>query len=598
MQFLKYGSNINNLIMIKNSNCIKLKISVMIFALVFILNHSGFSQGLIISSGAKLIADNASIVLKGDLLNDGSFTNNTSTVVFAGITQSLEGTSGVDFNNLTIMTGSTTTISTAGQSLKGILLCNGALNANNFITLLSTSAQTALIDGSGIGQVNGDVTIQRYFSSGFGYKYFSSPFQASTVSEFSDDINLNAASTAFYKYDENRTSSGWVNYKVATNILIPLQGYAINFGSIQTPNTVDVSGIVNNGYLTRTLYNNNRVSTKGFNLLGNPYPSPIDWYASSGWTKTNIDDALYFFKASTTDQYGGHYSTFIKGVSSDELASNIIPTMQGFFVHVTDGTYPVTGTLQVNNNARVKNQSQSFIKGEQDKSDLRLSASFSSNLSSPDLCVVYFDPKATTNEFDGQLDALKLMNTDLSVPNVYIVTPGGTKISIKALPYATDNVYTVPLGLKINKPGDIIFRINDMAGTFLGMRVSLLDKLTGTVQDLLNNQEYKISLGIGEYLNRFYLNLSNSITEIPVNFTEPDLFSIYYSKGVLKVNISSLQGGEGSLVLINLLGQTLFTNEVYGEGYHEFIISLQDGIYIATYISGTKKSSKKIFIQD
>jgi hypothetical protein len=584
--------------MIKNSNCIKSKISVIIFALVLILDHSGFSQSMIISTGAKLVADNDNIVLKGDLLNSGSFTNNTSTLVFAGTTQLLGGTSAILFNNLTIAAGSTTTISTAGQSLKGILLSNGTLNSNSFITLLSTSAQTALIDGSGTGQVNGNVTIQRYFSSGFGYKYFSSPFQAATVNEFSDDINLNASSTTFYKYDENRTASGWVNYKVETNVLAPLQGYAINFGSVNTPDTIDVSGVVNNGNLSCTLYNNNRAITRGFNLLGNPYPSPIDWYASSGWIKTNIDDALYFFKASTTDQYGGHYSTFIKGISSDGLASNIIPTMQGFFVHVTDGTYPVTGTIQMNNNVRVINQSQPFIKGKQERSLLGLSASFSNNLGSPDICIVYFDPKATNTEFDGQLDALKLLNTDLSIPNVYIVTPNGTKISIKALHYVTDTVYIVPLGLKINKPGDIIFKINDIEGSFSEMRVTLFDKVTGRVQDLLNNQEYMISLGIGEYLNRFYLNLSNSITDLQNNPSRPDLFSIYYSKGVLKANINSLQGGEGSLIVYNLLGQALLIHKVYKDGYHEINMCLKDGIYIVIFKSGTKRSSRKIFIHN
>ena len=55
------------------------------------------------------------------------------------------------------------------------------------------------------------------------------------------------------------------------------------------------------------------------NLVGNPYPSAIDWDASSGWTKTNIDNAIYFFKASGTDQYGGTYSSYVNGVSSDGI---------------------------------------------------------------------------------------------------------------------------------------------------------------------------------------------------------------------------------------------------------------------------------------
>ena len=104
-----------------------------------------------------------------------------------------------------------------------------------------------------------------------------------------------------------------------------------------------MTGVVNNGNFSVTLYNHDNLYTKGFNLVGNPYPSPIDWNAA-GWTKTNIDNALYFFKASTTDQYGGTYSSWIGGISNDGSANmNIIPSMQGFFIHVTDGAFPVTG---------------------------------------------------------------------------------------------------------------------------------------------------------------------------------------------------------------------------------------------------------------
>ena len=105
------------------------------------------------------------------------------------------------------------------MSLSGILLCNGPLATNGNLTLLSTAAQTALIDGSGSGQVSGNVIMQRYLPSGFGYKYVSSPFQAATVNEFSNDLDLTASFPTFYKYDENRNSAGWVSYITTTNPL-------------------------------------------------------------------------------------------------------------------------------------------------------------------------------------------------------------------------------------------------------------------------------------------------------------------------------------------------------------------------------------------
>ena len=64
-----------------------------------------------------------------------------------------------------------------------------SVNVGN-LTLLSTASQTALIDGAGSGSVDGNVSMQRYIASGFGYKYISSPFQAATVNELSDDLLL------------------------------------------------------------------------------------------------------------------------------------------------------------------------------------------------------------------------------------------------------------------------------------------------------------------------------------------------------------------------------------------------------------------------
>ena len=141
-----------------------------------------------------------------------------------------------------------------------------------------------------------------------------------------------------------------------------MQGYSANFGSLSVADTVTLNGIVNNGPLSVTLYNHNNTYTKGYNLVGNPYPSPINWDAGAGWTKTNIDNALYYFQASTTDQYGGTYSTYINGVSSDGKATAVIPSMQGFFIHVTDGSYPVTGTLSMNNSVRITDLTHAFLK--------------------------------------------------------------------------------------------------------------------------------------------------------------------------------------------------------------------------------------------
>jgi hypothetical protein len=95
--------------------------------------------------------------------------------------------------------------------------------------------------------------------------------------------------------------------------------------------------------------------------VGNPYPSPIDWNAVGGWTKTNVDNAIYFFSNGTVSQYTGTYSSYVNGVSSNGVAGNIIAAMQGFFIHVSNGTFPVSGLLAVNNTARNLNPTTVFF---------------------------------------------------------------------------------------------------------------------------------------------------------------------------------------------------------------------------------------------
>lgn len=296
--------------------------------------------------------------------------------------------------------------------------------------------------------------------------------------------------------------------------------------------------------------------------------------------------------------------------------------------------------------------------GSGSKSLIRMTTMFSDNQDAPDYSVIYFDPKAT-DEFDGQLDALKLMNTDLAVPNVYVITPSNVKLSIKAVPYAADTLYTIPLGLKISKPGDIIFRLQSIVGLFSEMRITITDNFTGTVQDLLNNMEYKVPLAVGEYSDRFVLNITNADTVKPVVVTDTlapvtdttavvtdttasvtdttevqtdtlvvvtdttvveteipgddielpevvteisdidkpsDYFSVYYANDLLNAEINNLSGREGFLRLFSLSGQMLYMKKIYSEGHHEIIMHVRNGIYLASFSSGNLTATKKIMI--
>ena len=559
------------------------------------------AQGLIIPSGGYMIANNGNIVVTANWVNNGSFTSNGGTLIFAGAVQTLGGTSSTQFTNLTIAAGSNTKIISSGQMVNGIVLSNDTLNANGNLTLLSTAAQTALVSGSGSGEVIGNLTMQRYLPSGFGYKYFSSPFTSDMVNDFSSEINLATSFPDVYSFNENLSSAGWVNYTNPSGLLTPMAGYAVNFGSSSAPLTVSLTGVVNNHTISSpTLYNHNQTYTLGFNLVGNPYPSPIDWNAAGGWTKTNIDNAIYFFSNGTVSQYTGTYSSYVNGVSSNGIASNIIAAMQGFFIHVSNGTFPVSGLLAVNNTARNLNLTTMFFDYTVPQAPspfIRLSAGFYDLGPDGDPAAFYFKAGAD-GAFDKQLDALKLMNTHPGIPNLYAIATDTARLSIYALPDTFDSVETVPLGLITAQDGYISFKATDIENMPAGLYVYLSDTKTGIRQDLQNAPPYRLYLASGEYKNRFFLNFS---TKEPAQGGSSGTlsngsFNAYSAGGTLFVNGGLNPGETGEVRVINLLGQVVLRTEISGNNNQQLNSNFAPGIYLVNFSAPEGIQTKKVLI--
>ncbi len=558
---------------------------------------TGAVNDLTIEAGSSLVISGNTLQITGSIINNGTFTATSGTVEMNGsAAQSVPANTFVSDRIGNLIVNNPSGVSLLGdlEVSEVVTILDGELSSAGYLTLISDASGTALISGSGSGTVTGDVTMQRYLPSGFGYKYFSSPFVSATVGEFSDE-----SITLIYRYDENRLvggipASGWVNYNSAANILNPLAGYAVNFGSGTDPKTVDITGEVNDGPLSVTIYNNDQIYTKGFNLVGNPYPSPIDWDLVK-LNNTNIDDAIYYFRAGAADEYGGTYSSYVAGISSDGLATNIIPSMQGFFVHVSDGAYPVTGSLVMDNSVRISDLTHPFAKsdGRKGMSLLRLNVAFSDAPDIADPLVVYLDEKATAG-YEGTLDALKLFNTDFDTPNFYSYSSDGLRLSINAMPAEVADTGSIGLGIRTNTDGEISMRLSDAEGRFATERVYLFDSATGVRKEMTPEDGYKVFLPAGDYNTRFFIQFSGTPTVLPE--TEDTYFTAYYSRGILRVNINRLFNGRGTITVTNIIGKRLFTDNVHEEGYHEFTPLLGNGIYIVSMTTGNIRISRKIII--
>ena len=566
---------------------------------------SGTATAPLISSGIALARDisiaagatltvTGTLQIEGDISGSGKITASGGTIIMKGSAQQTIPAgifTGNTVQHLTIQNSAGVVLG-GPTSVSGVLkLTSGNLNSSGNLTLLSAPTGTALVDGSGNGNVTGNATMQRFLSSGFGYRYIASPFTAATAAQLAEELDLDAAFPRLYRYDENQEATGWVDYSTAANLLEPMKGYAANFGNVNTPKTISITGVLNNGTIAASvLSNHNRTYTQGFHLVGNPYPSPIDWNAQSGWTRTNIDNAVYYFNTGTTDQFAGSYSSYINGVSSNGTANNIIPSMQGFFVHVSNGSFPVTGSLGINNAARVNNLTPYYHKSTEDpKSFIRLELARDEDSAAKDGLAVYFD-EAATAAYDKELDALKLKNTDPRFPNLFAYASDKELLSIDALSGAEEET-VVPLGVECAAPGSFSFRLAAVKELPAERSVFLADRNTGIITKLDTATRVGSYLQQGLIRNRFFLVFSNKET---VNMPAASIEAVAYTSGQ---SIFVLAEGDRETVRIySAAGQLLLEQSLNGNGFHELKLSAATGLYIVVMHNGIEKRSCKVLV--
>ena len=196
----------------------------------------------------------------------------------------------------------------------------------------------------------------------------------------------------------------WDNIVPLNVSIIPGKGYSLLLHNIgggnpsQSPNNpIIYTGKLNNGPVGT---DNNITNTSGtdatlngFNLVGNPYPCAIDWDAATGWTKTNVNNAIYFFKEN-------QYASYVNGTGTNG-GTQYIPSLQGFFVRRNQSAFG-TGTLKMDNNVRVHNTTSFYKSLNSDLLRLKVTGN-----SFNDETVIRFNDAASSG-FDGNMDAYKL----------------------------------------------------------------------------------------------------------------------------------------------------------------------------------------------
>jgi len=427
----------------------------------------------------------------------------------------------------------------------------------------------------------GSTTVELYLTE-MKWHYFSPPINDALLGVF----HLPAGhSDIFVKYWDEPNEQ-WVKI---SNVNLPLnveQGYAAWVDNNVAQNeTIEFTGTLNNNIPTSYALSHTTSNTDiGWNHVGNPYPSAIDWQATSGWTKSNMDNTIYYWNPSSGT---GNYSYFVgggtapwTGGTSVNNGTQYIPSMQGFIVHCNNAA---GGSIKMENDTRVHNP-LAFYKNE--NSDfLRLKAIGNGYW---DETVIRFSEYANNN-FDSDFDAYKLFGLD-EAPQLYSIIPD-EKLSVNSLTELED-YRIVNLGFECNIPAIYTIEASEIESFKDGMEIYIEDIKTSTIQNLSLNPIYEFAHEPGNDPNRFFVHFGkpNSIDD---NTQSP--FNIYSNENI--IYISSTENLQNDIIIYNILGQEVYRETLNGIGLTKIEVTFGTGYYMVKVFNDKQFFTKKVFIK-
>ena len=409
--------------------------------------------------------------------------------------------------NITINSGKNFTLKSNFQVIVyGSVVNNGTLIVESNASFVQRNS-TSTYSGSGTALVKREAKLKRN-----DYNYWSSPVANQNIYNFS----IGTPARYFFKYKE-KDDRFYANEITANSTFELGTGYAIrgkDSYTLETPTTETFlfSGIPNNGTYSKVLQRSVG-SDKGYNLIGNPYPSNFNLaaFAKAATNRNSLVGKFWFWSNinQVTSQQGSSYAgnnyatyvvnvggigpTYVSG-STEEISLRPTGTArvaQGFMVQAKYNNAPIyfTNAMRATTNVGsifYNKTNEGDDNGEDEPQEPEpIIDRYWLKLINPDNIannILIAHIAEATNNYDEDYDAaLFAMGNDTFYS---VVGTNKLQIQARALPISDSDV--IPLAYKTSKAGNCIIALNDKDGIFKDSNkaIYLKDKVTGTVTNL------------------------------------------------------------------------------------------------------------------
>jgi hypothetical protein len=487
---------------------------------------------------------------------------------------------GVSCRNLVLNPGKKTTVT------------SGALNVWGNLTLKSDAGNgtATFIENGGTLNVAGTTTVEQYLSgtggasaTGRGW-YLSSPLQSAKRSIYGTDYTV---------WTWSESTNGWTNPSNETT-LDPTHGYVARSG--YSGNVNFSGGNINNGpYSTGALSRTGSTNEKrGFHLIGNPYPSYLDWEAV---TKTNILNATIWYctalsgSTMTYDTYNAnsHVGTNVTNASYGAV-TQYIPPMQAFWVRVdADGHL---GELGFTNAMRTHSAGNNPLRSSEASGQAIMRLQVSNGIFN-DEAIILFNKNAS-DDFDP-FDSPKMPNNNVSVPELF-TTAGTEKVVINGL-NSFGPTKELAIGFKTGTAGTFTLKASEINNFDINAELILEDRLLKHFQDLRVEPSYTFTSDVVNTLDRFMIHFAENPTGLVQSFNKPSIRIWQNKPHQITLELEQFTQLEGVISMFSMFGKCLLQTRITGETtiLHN---DLPPGVYLVTVQAGNLLFTRKVVLEN
>ncbi len=424
-----------------------------------------------------------------------------------------------------------------------------------------------------------------------GWHFISAPVGGMEIigSDFVPSLDPLPTNFDFFLFDEMAPEiSGnwfpWINVRGFGGIpnierfgqFLQGKGYLSSYkGNYATPNPFAFEGRFGTGNFQIPLCSSSTSNhIKGWNLLGNPYPSAIDWNLAN--RDLFHDNFAYVYNP--LKGVGGGYETI-----DGSVPNALIAPAQAFFVHAKETSHG--RKLTFSNNLRT--HGGTWMKNLPTSGKLALRLEQNGMFDECTLRVL----AGSQNERD-RTDALKLFSFNAQMPQLFANSLDGVKLAINSVP-SIGSDSEIFVGLMAPVDAHYIISLTQQSGQLAGKTIFLADLQTGYAQNLSLLPNYSFSSSKGTFEARFRLFFSEPTNIVEANSPKANT---HYWNNHIYVNFAN-GGYDRKLSVYDISGKEIFARVLGANHQHQIPVSLAAGIYLVRVFDNDGAITTKIVVR-